>query len=73
MKKTMKLTSRVDGLGIAVLVVEPNTAPRAVLQLSHGVCGRKERYLPFMEFMAERGVACVAGDHRGHGESVKSK
>lgn len=68
----MKLASRVDGLGIAVLVVEPDSAPKAVLQLSHGVCGRKERYLPFMEFMARHGVACVAGDHRGHGDSVRS-
>lgn len=69
----MKFASRADGLDIAVLVVEPDVMPKAVLQLSHGVCGRKERYLSFMEFMARNGVACVAGDHRGHGDSVRSK
>ena len=73
MKKIMKLTSRADGLEIGVLVVGPDTAPKAVLQLSHGVCGCKERFLPFMEFMAQNGVACVAGDHRGHGSSVRSR
>lgn len=67
------MTSRVDGLEIGVLVVGPDTAPKAVLQLSHGVCGCKERFLPFMEFMAQNGVACVAGDHRGHGSSVRSR
>ena len=45
----------------------------ALLQLSHGMSEYKERYLPFMEFMAEHGVVCVIHDHRGHGKSVKSE
>ena len=69
----MTLASRVDGLGISILAVGPDDVPKAVLQLSHGVCGCKERFLPLMEFMAEHGVVCVAGDHRGHGQSVRSK
>ena len=73
MTENMTLTSRVDGLKIGVVAVIPEAEPRAVLQLSHGLCGCKERYLPFMEFLARRGVACVAGDHRGHGASIRKR
>lgn len=66
------LSSDVDSLGISVLSLCPDSPPRAVLQISHGMCGRKERYLPFMKFMASNSVACIANDHRGHGASVRS-
>ena len=72
MTNEMTLHSRIDGLDISVLVVCPESAPKAVIQLSHGMCGCKERYLPMMQYMASRGVACVAGDHRGHGHSVRN-
>lgn len=68
----MTMRSRYDDLDISVVVVAPEGAPKAVVQFSHGMCGCKERFLPVMRYMAERGVACVAGDHRGHGGSVKS-
>lgn len=66
------LSSDVDSLGISVLSMSPDSCPHAVLQISHGMCGRKERYLPFMRFMASNGVACIINDHRGHGASVRS-
>lgn len=72
MVSKMKMRSAYDDLDISVMVVRPEGAPRAVVQVVHGLCGCKERFLPFMEFMANKGVACVAGDHRGHGASVKS-
>ena len=72
MVSEMSLRSRVDDLPISVVVVRPEQEPKAVLQLSHGVCGCKERFMPFMQFMAANGIACVAGDHRGHGCSVWS-
>lgn len=65
------LTSDSDDLGISVLLLEPDSQPWAILQLSHGMCGCKERYLPFMEFMAAHGVLCIANDHRGHGGSIR--
>ena len=73
MTENMTLTSRVDGLKIGVVAVIPEGEPRAVLQFSHGLCGCKERYLDFMQFLARRGVACVAGDHRGHGASIRKR
>ncbi|MCB7317971.1 alpha/beta fold hydrolase [Lacrimispora sp. 210928-DFI.3.58] len=69
--ESVTLTSRHDGLPLDVLIVLPKR-PRAILQLSHGMCEHKERYLPFMKYMALRGFACVIHDHRGHGKSVRN-
>ena len=73
MNTNFTLDSAYDGLHLSVLMVRPEGDPEAVLQISHGVCGCKERYIPFMEYMAGHGVACVACDHRGHGDSVLSR
>lgn len=66
------IKSKYDDLNIGVCLVRPETQPTAVLQLAHGMCGYKERFEPVMEYLAENGIACIASDHRGHGESVKS-
>ena len=66
------LTSQYDALTLHALLIEPSGEPKAVFQLVHGMCEHKERYIPFMEFMASNGYLCVIHDHRGHGESVKS-
>lgn len=66
--------SEADGLGISVLAVLPEERPcRGILQLVHGMSEYKERYLPFMEYMAARGYVTIIHDHRGHGKSVRSK
>ncbi|MBO5499496.1 MAG: alpha/beta fold hydrolase [Bacteroidales bacterium] len=62
-----------DGLDIGAVSVLPEGRPVALIQVAHGMCGSKERFLPFMQYMAERGVACFANDHRGHGDSVRSQ
>lgn len=67
------LRSAYDDLDISIVEVRPSGTVRAVLQIAHGMCGSKERFFPFMEFMADNGVACVANDHRGHGKSIKSE
>ena len=71
--KTEVLTveSKVDQLPLSVLVAE-GEAPKAILQVAHGMCEHKERYLPFFEFLVENGFACIIHDHRGHGKSVRS-
>lgn len=65
------LTSQADGLEIGMRLVLPDGKPVAVLQLAHGMCGCKERFLPLMQYMAGHGVACIANDHRGHGSSIR--
>lgn len=68
-QKHFTLISRQDGLKLDGLMVVPDS-PKAILQIAHGMCEYKERYLPFMEYMARRGFICVIHDHRGHGKSA---
>ena len=50
------IESEADGLDISVLAVVPDETPyRGILQLVHGMSEYKERYLPFMEYMAKKG------------------
>ena len=48
----------------------PEGAPRAVLQIVHGVSEYILRYEPFAAYLTERGFAVVGHDHLGHGTSV---
>ena len=64
------LESPFDSLPISVLEMKPQIQPSAVVYLVHGLCGCKERFIPFMEYLTENGIACVASDHRGHGDSI---
>ena len=49
----------------------PEGAPRAVVQIAHGIAEHVERYDDFAAFLAGNGFAVVANDHLGHGRSVK--
>ena len=66
------LTSRQDGLPLDVLLTLPDDPGTlsGIVQISHGMCEHKERYLPFMEFLAARGYGAVIHDHRGHGQQA---
>ena len=67
--KTYKIECKMDELGLSVLVGVPESDHRiGIVQISHGMEEHKERYLPFMEYLCERGYVCVIHDHRGHGE-----
>jgi len=48
----------------------PEGAPKAVLQIAHGIAEYVHRYNDFAAFLAENGIAVVGEDHIGHGESV---
>ena len=72
MIKAMTLPASADGLSLAMLVSVPEEAPRGIVQLVHGMCEHKERYIPFMEWLTAHGYVCVIHDHRGHGASVRS-
>jgi len=75
MVKESKYTfnSKIDGLKISVLRIEPEQKAdiKGIVQLVHGMCEHKERYIEFMKYLAERGYLTVIHDHRGHGESLK--
>ncbi|MCR4859907.1 MAG: lysophospholipase [Bacteroidales bacterium] len=71
MIEKLTLPASADDLALSVLVSKPETAPRGVFQIVHGMCEHKERYIPFMEWLTQHGFVCVSHDHRGHGASVK--
>lgn len=60
------IPSKVDGLQLSVMTMAPDCAPIGIVQISHGMCEHKERYIPVMEFLASKGFACIIHDHRGH-------
>jgi alpha-beta hydrolase superfamily lysophospholipase len=45
-------------------------APRAVLQLSHGMCEYVQRYRQLAAFFAAQGIAVAGNDHLGHGATA---
>lgn len=49
----------------------PDCAPRAIVQIAHGIVEKIERYDEFMLFLAENGVLAVGNDHLGHGKSIQ--
>lgn len=68
-----KIKSACDELMLDVLTIVPDGEIKGIVQISHGMAEHKERYIPFMEFLAQNGYVTVIHDHRGHGKSVKSK
>lgn len=47
-------------------------APRAVLQISHGMQEFIDRYDAFARYLAGQGILVAGNDHLGHGQSVSS-
>lgn len=46
---------------------------KGVIQILHGMGEYKERYKPFMKWLADKGYAVYIHDHRKHGESVDTE
>lgn len=57
----------------AIRCLPDHGAPKAVLQITHGMVEYIERYLPFIAYLNEQGFAVYGHDHLGHGESVLSE
>ncbi|WP_040198238.1 alpha/beta fold hydrolase [Candidatus Soleaferrea massiliensis] len=71
-KKTGQFDSSNGTHKIHYYVYTPVQEPRAVLQLSHGMCEYLERYEPFASFLTRNGVLLCGSDHLGHGKSAGS-
>ncbi len=48
----------------------PDTEPRGVVQIEHGIAEYIDRYRDFMSFLAENGFVAVGDDHLGHGKTI---
>ena len=46
---------------------QPGVSPRAIVQLSHGMCEYVGRYDDFAGFLVKNGYAVCGNDHLGHG------
>ncbi|MBS5115650.1 MAG: lysophospholipase [Erysipelotrichaceae bacterium] len=67
---TDKIKSNKDQWPISILCVDDVENPKGVVQISHGMCEYKERYIDFMQYLNTQGYICVIHDHRGHGQSI---
>ncbi len=47
----------------------PQVQPKAILQISHGMCEYIGRYEEFAAFMARNGFVVCGNDHLGHGQT----
>jgi alpha-beta hydrolase superfamily lysophospholipase len=63
-----RVGSFIDDEGVVIETVEwPVEAPRAVIQLSHGIGEHARRYAAVAADLNRAGFTVVADDHRGHG------
>ena len=56
---------------IHALKCVPDSKPRTVVQIAHGIAENIDRYRPFMEFLADNGFVAAGNDHLGHGKSIR--
>ncbi len=61
-----------DGTGVVVHRWLPESAPKAVVLLAHGMAEHAARYDHFAKTLNRAGYAVYAPDHRGHGETAKT-
>ncbi|MDT2833103.1 alpha/beta fold hydrolase [Vagococcus carniphilus] len=72
MKKYFVIESTDEKTDLNGVIWQPdlNKAPKAILQIVHGMAEYIERYNEFAEFLNENNILVVGHDHLGHGESV---
>ncbi len=67
-----ELYKRLEDLPVKTLCLKPEKAVvvKGVVQILHGMCEYKERYLDFIKYLNDNGYICVINDMLGHGENV---
>jgi len=74
MRETTDTFTADDGFPIHRHTWRPDEgAPRAVVQILHGLAEHSARYRRLAEALTGSGYAVVAHDHRGHGHSVRDE
>lgn len=56
-----------EGIEIFVYKWEPDTSPKAAIQIIHGLAEHAKRYTRVAEVLCNEGYMCYANDQRGHG------
>jgi alpha-beta hydrolase superfamily lysophospholipase len=70
MQASRFLLDRDDGAKIQVYRWAPERAPKAAVQISHGMCEHAGRYERLAAALTAAGYLVYASDHRGHGPSA---
>lgn len=69
-KKEFEFPSEFDELLISAVIAIPPGEVNGAVQIIHGMNEHKERYFPFMDYLAGQGFITVIHDCRGHGKSI---
>lgn len=72
-KETNTFKSSNCSSNIAYYVYKPLNPPRAIVQISHGMCEYVERYEDFINFLTKQDILVCGNDHLGHKNSADSK
>ncbi|MCU0269314.1 MAG: alpha/beta hydrolase [Acidimicrobiales bacterium] len=70
MREIESVLTASDGARLQVYRWEPEGAPRAVVQLAHGLSEHAARYRRVAGVLADAGFVVIADDHRGHGRTA---
>ena len=63
MYKSFQIKSNYDQLKLDGIIISCES-PKGIVQISHGMCEHKERYIDFMNFLSNQGYLCIIHDHR---------
>ncbi len=72
-KETRYFNSSNEHSKIAYYIYKPLNEPRAILQISHGMCEYIERYESFIDFLTSYDILVCGNDHLGHKNSADCK
>lgn len=72
-KEVHKTKSSNGETNITYYIYKPLHEPKAILQISHGMCEYLERYEDFIDFLTGNDILVCGNDHLGHKNSVISK
>lgn len=72
-KEEFYFNSNEIGRKIHAVRYTPDTEPRAVFQITHGMVEYIERYEEFAEFLCKHGFVVTGHDHLGHGGSIVTR
>lgn len=70
-KSTFALDSSDGKSRLSAFLFEPLSEPRAVVQISHGMCEYIMRYEHVAEFLCQQGFVVCGCDHLGHGSTAE--
>ena len=72
MDETTFTMTAADGTKVAVDRYSPDGAPKAIVQIAHGMGEHAARYRRVAEALTAHGYVVYANDHRGHGRTAGS-